>query len=96
MHDIRCDTSEPGFSLFGLAYRHFDFLATVCKTVRRMLLDHCPVRLSVYNVGVLWPNGWMDQDETWHAGSPRPRPHCVRWVPAPLPPKGHSAPIFVP
>jgi len=21
----------------------------------------------------------MDQDETWHAGRPRPRPHCVRW-----------------
>jgi len=23
------------------------------------------------NVGVLWPNGWMHQDETWHAGRPR-------------------------
>ena len=30
-----------------------------------MLLDCCPV-LSVCNVGVLWPNGWMDQDETHH------------------------------
>jgi len=38
--------------------------------------------LSVCNVGVLWPNGWMDQDETWHAGRPRPRPHCVRWGPS--------------
>ena len=28
--------------------------------------------LSVCNVGVLWPNGWTDQDETWHAGRPRP------------------------
>jgi len=27
--------------------------------------------LSVFNVGVLWPNGWMDQDETWQAGRPR-------------------------
>jgi len=25
--------------------------------------------LSVCYVGVLWPNGWMDQDETWHAGN---------------------------
>ena len=25
----------------------------------------CPV-LSVCNVGVLWPNGGMDQVETWH------------------------------
>ena len=33
--------------------------------------------LSVCNVGVLWPNGWTDQVETWQAGRPRPRPHCV-------------------
>jgi len=28
--------------------------------------------LPVCNVGVLWPNGWMDQDETWHTSRPRP------------------------
>jgi len=27
----------------------------------------CPVCLSVCNVGVLWPNGWMDQDATYYA-----------------------------
>jgi len=48
------------------------FGATVCKTVRPMLSDPCLFCLSVCNVGVLWPNGWMDQDETWHAGRPRP------------------------
>jgi len=47
-----------------------------------MLSDRCLV-LSVCDVGVLWPNGWMDQDETWHAGRPQPRPHCVRWGPSP-------------
>ena len=31
----------------------------------------------------------MHQDATWHGGSPRPRRHCVRWVPS-FPPKGHS------
>jgi len=31
--------------------------------------------------GVLWPNGWTDQNETWHTGRPRPWPHCVRWEP---------------
>jgi len=56
----------------------------------------CAVSLSVCNVGVglLWPNGWMDQDETWHGGRPRLRPHCVRWGPscAPTPEKrGHAA-----
>ena len=30
------------------------------------------VCLSVCNVGVLWPIGWMDEDETWHGGSPQP------------------------
>ena len=33
--------------------------------------DHCPV-LFVCDVDALWPNGWTDQDETWHAGRPRP------------------------
>jgi len=31
--------------------------------------------------GVLWPNGWMDPNEIWHAGRPRPWPHCVWWEP---------------
>ena len=69
-----------------------DFLATVCETVRPMLSDS----VCLYcNVGVLWRNGWMDQDETWHGGRPRPRPHCVRWDPAPPPKKGHfSAHVY--
>jgi len=38
------------------------FWATVCKTVRPMLSDRCPVCpvLSLCNVGVLWSNSWMD------------------------------------
>jgi len=31
---------------------------------------------------LLWPNGLMDQDATWHGGRPRPRQR-VRWDPAP-------------
>ena len=53
-----------------------------------MLSDRCPVSLSVCplcDVIVLWPNGWMDQNETWHGGRPRPWPHCVRWGPSSLP-----------
>jgi len=34
----------------------------------------CPV----CDVPALWPNGWTDQDETWHASRPRPWPHCVK------------------
>jgi len=35
------------------------FWVAVCKTIRPMLSV-----LSVCDVGLLWPNGWMDQDET--------------------------------
>jgi len=52
----------------------------------------CPVLsvLSVCDVGLLWPNSWMDQDATWYGGRPRSRP-CVRWGPS-SPQKGHSPP----
>jgi len=51
--------------------------------------------VSVGNVGVLRPNGWMHQDETWHGDRPRPRPHCVRWGPSSSQ-KGGTAPTFLP
>jgi len=35
--------------------------------------------LSLCNVSVVWPNGWMDQDVTWYGGRIRRRWHCVRW-----------------
>jgi len=54
----------------------------------------CPVCLC--DVRALWPNGWTDQDETWHAGRPRPSPHCVRWGPSSPPLKGNNPPIFGP
>ena len=69
----------------------------VCKTVRPMLSDRypvlCPV-LSVCDVGVLWPNGWTDQDETWRAGRPRTRPHCIRWGASSPSPKREHIPQF--
>ena len=53
------------------------------------------VCLSVCDVRALWPNGWTDQDETWHAGRPRPWPQCVMGTQHPLP-KGHRPTIFGP
>jgi len=65
-----------------------------------MLSDHCLpvclVCLSVCNVSVMWPNSWMDQDETWHAGRPRPWPRCVRWGPSSPSLKGANPPILGP
>jgi len=86
-----------GIGQFWGKWRHF--WATVCKTVRPMLserclsachsLSVCPA-ISVFDVGVLWSNGWTDQDETWHPGRPWPWPHCVRLGPSYPSPKGHS------
>jgi len=53
-----------------------------------------PACLTVCDVGVYCGQGWMDQDEAWHAGRPRPRQHCVRWGPSS--PKGAQPPIFGP
>jgi len=68
----------------------YGFWATVCQTVRSVLSDRCRSLCPdcpVCNVGVLWPNGWMDQAETWHAGRTRPGLHCVRWKPSSPSPK---------
>ena len=52
--------------------------------------------MSVCDVRALWPNGWTDQHETWHAGRPRPWPHCVRWGRSSPPYRGTAPPIFGP
>ena len=31
----------------------------------------CPVLSAVCDFRVLWPNGWTNQDKTWHADRPR-------------------------
>ena len=58
------------------------------QTVVCLSCPACPV----CDVGVLWPNGWTDQDETWHAGRPWHWPHCVRWGPSSPSPKGAQSP----
>jgi len=57
-----------------------------------VVLSVCPV----CNVGVLWPNSWMLQDETWHGGRPRPRHIVLDGDPALSPKKGTQALNFWP
>jgi len=64
--------------------------------VKRFALCYRAVVLSVCNPGVLWPNGSMDQDKTWHKSRPRTRPHYVTWRPSFPSPKGAQPPIFGP
>jgi len=49
--------------------------------------------LSVCNVGVLWPDDWMDRDTTWYAGRPRPSHNVLDRDQLPQG-KGHSSPHF--
>jgi len=48
----------------------------------------------LYNVGVLWANGWTDRYESWHAGSPGHGHTVLDGDPAPPPPNGGGPPIF--
>jgi len=53
------------------------------------VLDRDPVPPSpkrgrspeIFGPCLLWPNGWMYQDGTWHGDRPQPRRLCVRWRP---------------
>ena len=36
----------------------------------------------IFGPCLLWPNGRMDQDGTWHGGRPQIRRVCVRWGPS--------------
>jgi len=47
----------------------------------------------IFGPCLLWPNGWMDEDTTWYGSRPRPRPHCVRPVPA-VCKRSTAAPLF--
>jgi len=95
----RITTSKTALAHLRRAVKMCSFLATVCKMVHPMLLDSClscrvclSVCLSVCDVGVLWRNGWMDQDATCR---PLTWPPCVLWGPSSHQ-NGHSPPIFGP
>jgi len=42
----------------------------------------------IFGPRLLWPNGWIDQDGTWHGDRPRPDDIVLYGNPAPLPQKG--------
>ena len=45
----------------------------------------CGAPSPIFGTFLLWPNGWMHLDGTWHGDRPHPGGLCVRWGPAPLP-----------
>ena len=64
------------------------------RFVKRFALRYGTVVLSVSKVGVLWPNGWIDQDATWYEDRPWPRRRCVTWRSTSPPKKGAQPPQF--
>jgi len=66
------------------------FVKRFALCYRTVVLSVCPV----CNIGVLSPNGWIDQEENWRAGRPWPWPHCVRRGPSSPPPQSSTSPSF--
>jgi len=79
------------FAVFGLPFVFNGSLYAIGPLFVLSCLSACPG----CDVGLLKPNGLMDQDECWHTGRPRPWPHCVRLGPSSPSPKGAQPPIFV-
>jgi len=51
----------------------------------------------IFGPCLLWPNGWMDQDATWHEGRLQPKPNCQKLDGDQAPPKkGTAPPTFQP
>ena len=82
---VSADGSTPPTALIGrplqvMVHPIHSFINT--HEAAKKHTHRCPVCLSVClsvcNVGVLWPNGWMQQDTTWYGGRSRPRQHSVR------------------
>jgi len=65
-----------GFPVLMIFARPFAKRFILCfQTV--VCLSVCLSCLSVCDVGVMWLNGWMDQDAIWYEDRPRPKRHCV-------------------
>jgi len=98
------NVSECSFSLCAwfliTLIAAINFWATVCKTVRPMLSDRylsCPV-YPVLSVTLVYCGQTVRRIQmklgNWHAGGPRPWPHCVRLGPSSPSPKEGGAHQF--
>jgi len=52
--------------------------------------------LPIFGPCLLWPNGWIDHDGTWHGSGPWSRPHCQMETQLLSPQKVGRAPNFRP
>jgi len=85
--DIKRIFGRPFVKWLALCY-WTDVLSCLCLSVFLVCLWRCCIVAKRLD-------GSRVKDETWLAGRPQPRPHCVRWGSSP-PPKGAHTPIFGP
>ena len=71
-------------------------LATLCYMGTTLPYPKGRQSPQIFGSCLLRPNGWMDQDGTWHGGRPWSSPHCARWEHSSLSQKGGRAPNFRP
>ena len=94
---MQCTFPSAQFVILQFPVVGRPFVQWFALCYRTVVLSVCLSVCLVCDVGVLLPNGWMDQDEIWPAGRPRPWPHCVGWRPSfPSPKRRQSPPIFDP
>jgi len=65
VNDVGVQINSTVATLASMLY-HFWATGIIQVTVHRMLRGRFLSCLSVYNVGTLWPNVWMDQGVTWY------------------------------
>ena len=69
----------------------------VGRSLGEIVLDGDPAPSPlIFGQCPLWPNSWMDQDDTWQGGGPWSKPHCARWSPSSPSQKRDRAPNFRP
>jgi len=82
-----CPTPRPSrWAITTVFTSHDNFIISLGFVFGRFALCYpavvCLPVLSVCDVGVLWSNGWMDQDATRYECRPLSRSHCVVWGPS--------------
>jgi len=81
-----------------MIWRKTSAQATLCWMKTQLPLPKKGAEPPIIGPCLLWPNGWMDQDGTWHGDGPRSMPHYARWGPRSPPSKRgqNPLPIFGP
>jgi len=96
-NDYKSRKLTTNWPAYGMMTFHFGrpFVKRLALCYRTVVLSAC-LSCRVCDIGILWPNGWMDEDETCHTDRLRQWPQCLRWGPTYSSQKGDADPNFRP